>query len=576
MRWLQPCAGPNDDINQFPAIECPIRRAVYIALLMGRLMGMKDFQRSPHHIVIAVTYTAAYVAFALMARPHASGALMGFPWHAGSALSLALMARFGIGWFPLALMVTAASAMLHANADASGIATAWSALAEVAGCGLAAIVMRRPHATLNALTRVRAVVRFFFAVAVAASVAAVATVMFHLLSGAGDIPLAAWPASQMFLRIGAALLLVAPLLLSMGGKGPALPSQSQLAIETALQAIALAVISWEVFGRFVNEEIHFFYLLFLPFGWITVRHGLPGAALALAIVYSAPLVSDWFVPHKDQAIIELQIRLIVLGITMLLLGAVVSERRQTQARMLARQAELAHVQRLNVGWEMASALAHEINQPLTAAMNYTQASLRMMSTASPDLERTGAIMRKSLDQIERVGQIVHGLRDFMNKGELRLSQTEIVDTVEDALRLVSPEANAAGIALHSSDLGTLPVVMADKTQLVQILVNLMRNSIQALSASRTANGWVSVRGKVVDRKIDICVSDNGPGIDPEIDARLFEPFVTTKESGMGLGLSISRSIAEAHNGRLTVESPSTGGTAFHIVLPIAEKRLLDA
>lgn len=399
-------------------------------------------------------------------------------------------------------------------------------------------------------------------------------IMFYAF-GAGGWSGAAEQTSHGILRMGAALLFVAPLLLVLGGQHFSIPDQPQLAFETVLQVVALAVISAEVFVRFVNEEIHFFYLLFLPFGWITVRHGLRGAVLALAAVYAAPLVSDWFVPHKEQAILELQIRLIVLGITMLLLGAVVSERRQTQTRMLARQAELAHVQRLNVGWEMASALAHEINQPLTAAMNYTQAALRMMNSKTADLKRTAQVMHKSLDQIERVGQIVHGLRDFMNKGELRLSQTEIGDTVEDALRLVSPEANAAGITLHAGDHSSLPMVMADKTQLVQILVNLLRNAIQALSSSRTTNGLVNIKGKVVDRTIDICISDNGPGIDEKIKSRLFEPFVTTKESGMGLGLSISKSIAEAHHGRLTVESPATGGTAFHIVLPIAEKGLLN-
>lgn len=526
-------------------------------------------------LVIGTGFAVAYVAVSLAARPHHGGAGVFYPWNAGAALSLALLARLGLGWLPLAFGASLAVALEHGGPESYSMGAAWIAVSEAAGCGLAAVVLRRPTGVMAPLTRVRAAVRFFVAAAIASSVAALVPSTFIYVLGFGDVSVAAEQTVQDFLRMGAALLLVAPLLLSLGGQRLAIPDQPQLAIETTLQVIALAVISWEVFGRFVNEEIHFFYLLFLPFGWITVRHGLPGAVLALAVVYAAPLVSDWFVPHKEQAILELQIRLIVLGITMLLLGAVVSERRQTQTRMLARQAELAHVQRLNVGWEMASALAHEINQPLTAAMNYTQASLRLMTTATPDLERTAQVMRKSLDQIERVGQIVHGLRDFMNKGELRLSQTEIADTVEDALRLVSPEANAAGIMLHANDLSSLPVVMADKTQLVQILVNLLRNSIQALAASRTTSGLVTIRGKAIDRTISICISDNGPGIDEAIRARLFEPFVTTKASGMGLGLSISRSIAEAHNGRLTVESPSTGGTAFHIVLPVAEKGLLD-
>lgn len=517
----------------------------------------------------AVAYAIAFVA----ARPHASGAGIFYPWNAAAALDLALMARLGLGWLPVVFGVSLTVGIVLGGPEAGMAVAVSGAIAEAAGCGLAAAMLRRRAGVMAPLTRVRTTVRFFIAVAIAAGTAAMAPAIMFYVFGTGGWSVAAEQTSHGILRMGAALLLVAPLLLVLGGQHFSIPDQPQLAIETALQVVALAVISAEVFVRFVNEEIHFFYLLFLPFGWITVRHGLRGAVLALAAVYAAPLVSDWFVPHQEQAILELQIRLIVLGITMLLLGAVVSERRQTQTRMLARQAELAHVQRLNVGWEMASALAHEINQPLTAAMNYTQAALRMMNSKTADLERTAQVMHKSLDQIERVGQIVHGLRDFMNKGELRLSQTEIGDTVEDALRLVSPEANAAGITLHAGDYSSLPMVMADKTQLVQILVNLLRNAIQALSSSRTTNGLVNIKGKVVDRTIDICISDNGPGIDEKIKSRLFEPFVTTKESGMGLGLSISKSIAEAHHGRLTVESPATGGTAFHIVMPIAEKGL---
>ena len=193
---------------------------------------------------------------------------------------------------------------------------------------------------------------------------------------------------RSFLSSATALIMVAPVLL-MPALGRQEPMRRPLiSAETFLQSLALAVVSWEVFGRFVNEEIHFFYVLFLPLGWIATRHGQSGAVVAIAVVYLAPLISDWFVPHREQAIIELQIRLCVLGVTALLIGAMGSERRLTQERMLARQAELAHVQRLNVGWEMASALAHEINQPVTAAMNYTQAALRMISAPAPDLEQS--------------------------------------------------------------------------------------------------------------------------------------------------------------------------------------------
>jgi C4-dicarboxylate-specific signal transduction histidine kinase len=347
-------------------------------------------------------------------------------------------------------------------------------------------------------------------------------------------------------------------------------------LETLLQGAALVIIAWEVFGRFANEEVHFFYLLFLPFAWIATRHGQHGSALALAVIYLAPVVSDRLVGHREPAIVELQIRLGVLAMTSLLFGALASERRSSEARVLARQTEIAHFQRLNVGWEMASALAHELNQPLTAAMNYTQAAQRLIGRPEPDLARAASVMTKSVEQIERVGQTIHGLRAFMRKGELRLAAMAAGDMVEDALRLVVGEASEAGVSLHAAGFQSLPAVTADKTQLVQVLVNLVRNSVQSLAGARGENPTVLVSGRPVDGVVEISVTDNGPGLQPEILARLFEPFVTTKEAGMGLGLSISKSIIEAHDGRLWAENLPHGGAAFHFTLPLAEKDQADA
>lgn len=516
----------------------------------------------------AVAFVLLYIAATLAARTHGTSPPL-LPWDAGIALSFALLARAGLRWAPLVVAAFLAAAWVREGAASFSFSTLWLAAAEALACATAAWLLRTPEGTIPNLNRVRPVVRLFFSVALAAAVVALSVAVLHALRGEHSAWHVAVASGRSLLSAATAMLMVAPLLLlpAWGRLGPI--RRPLVSAETLLQILTLVVVSWEVFGRFVNEEIHFFYLLFLPLGWIATRHGQPGAVVALGAVYLAPLLSDWFVPHREQAIIELQIRLVVLGVTSLLIGAMGSERRLTQEDMLARQAELAHVQRLNVGWEMASALAHEINQPVTAAMNYTQAALRMMSAAEPDTERIAGVMHKSLDQVERVGQIVHGLRDFMNKGELRLVRTDVSETVEDALRLVSAEASVAGVKLQADDLSMLPPVMADKTQLVQILVNLLRNAVQALSAARPGTGAVVVAGEARDGNVEIIVMDNGPGIAPEVRERLFAPFITTKPSGMGLGLSISRSIAEAHHGQLIVETPAGGGTAFHIALPAA-------
>ena len=524
---------------------------------------------------MAIGFVLLYIVASLAARAHGADLPL-LPWNAGVAPSFALLARMGLRWAPLVVAAALGAAFVHTGSGGLSLPAIWSACAEALACSAAALVLRSSEGTIPDLNRVRPVVRLFFSVATAAALIGLSTAMLKWTSGEQAALRIMLTSGRSFLASATALIMVAPVLLTLALAPQEPMRRPPISAETFLQILALAVVSWEVFGRFVNEEIHFFYVLFLPLGWIATRHGQAGAILAIAVVYLAPLSSDWFVPHREQAIIELQIRLCVLSATALLIGAMGSERRLTQERMLARQAELAHVQRLNVGWEMASALAHEINQPVTAAMNYTQAALRMISAPTPDLERVSGVMRKGLDQVERVGQIVHGLRDFMNKGELRLARTDMTETVEDAIRLVSAEASAAGVKLEVGGLAALPSVIADKTQLVQILVNLIRNAIQALAAVRSGTGSVTVSGRAGVGNVEIIVADNGPGIATEVRDRLFTPFVTTKTSGMGLGLSISRSIAEAHHGQLTVESLATGGTAFHIVLPAAVPEPRDA
>lgn len=179
-------------------------------------------------------------------------------------------------------------------------------------------------------------------------------------------------------------------------------------------------------------------------------------------------------------------------------------------------------------------------------------------------------MAKSVDQIERVEKTIHGLRDFMRKGELRLVHTDVAEIVQDALRLVSAEANDIGVSLLAVGSASLPLVMVDKIQIVQVLVNLLRNAVQAIDTVHKEGGAVVVSSLPTGNGVEITVTDNGPGLHPHVLAHLFEPFVTTKKTGMGLGLSISKSIIDAHRGRLWGENGSEGGAVFRFTLTLAD------
>jgi two-component system sensor kinase FixL len=249
----------------------------------------------------------------------------------------------------------------------------------------------------------------------------------------------------------------------------------------------------------------------------------------------------------------------------------ITERYETQRRMIEMQRELIHVSRLSAMGEMASTLAHELNQPLTAVMNYVQATRRMVE-AQDQLppERIIETMGKAVEQAARAGQIIRRLREFIRKGETDRTTTDLNQIIREASALGLVGAREAGVTVHFDLAMALPAIMIDPIQIQQVILNLVRNSVDALA--QVDRKEIAIRSlKAEDGFVKMVVSDTGPGLAKEIGDKLFEPFVTTKASGMGIGLSISRSIIDAHGGRLWAEPNEGGGVSFQFTLPIAAK-----
>ena len=246
----------------------------------------------------------------------------------------------------------------------------------------------------------------------------------------------------------------------------------------------------------------------------------------------------------------------------------ISERHRMHQRLLEMQAELVHVSRLSAMGEMASTLAHELNQPLTAVMNYVQAAQRMVAT--PDrfpAQRISEIMGKAVDQAARAGQIIRRLREFIRRGETDRVLADANQVVREAGGLGLIGAREQGISASYALAATLPPVLIDQIQIQQVILNLVRNSVEALRAASRRE--IAFHTAVTnDGFVEVVISDSGPGLAPEIVDRLFHPFVTTKPNGTGIGLSISRSIVEAHGGRLSFLPSPAGGAAFRFTLPI--------
>jgi two-component system sensor kinase FixL len=244
-----------------------------------------------------------------------------------------------------------------------------------------------------------------------------------------------------------------------------------------------------------------------------------------------------------------------------------TERQRTLRRLQELQSELAHVSRLTEMGQMASALAHELNQPLTAATNYLEAAqLLFAGGSSAAIERSARVVDNALGQVGRATQIIRRLREFVRKGETQQRAESIGKIIEEAAALALIGAKERGVKVQLQSAPQLPDVLIDKVQIQQVVVNLMRNAIEAMELSHRRELTISAAMNE-DGTVVISIVDTGPGIAPEVDARLFQPFVTTKAQGMGVGLSICRSIVEAHNGKLWAEPNPDGGTVFRFTVP---------
>jgi two-component system sensor kinase FixL len=246
----------------------------------------------------------------------------------------------------------------------------------------------------------------------------------------------------------------------------------------------------------------------------------------------------------------------------------VTEQEKAEAQLQELQAELIHVSRLSAMGEMASALAHELNQPLCAVSSLTGACELILARDGADaVPRARAVLKEAAEQVLRAGQIVRRLRDFVLRGDLERRLEPVLDLMIDAASLALAGAKEQGVSVRFSHDPKAKLILVDRVQIQQVLVNLMRNAREAMLQAARRELTLTTEA-IEDQMVRITVSDTGPGIPGEIADRLFETFVTTKPTGMGVGLPISLTIVEAHGGKLWVEDNEAGGATFRFTLPV--------
>lgn len=243
------------------------------------------------------------------------------------------------------------------------------------------------------------------------------------------------------------------------------------------------------------------------------------------------------------------------------------ERERADVRAQELQLELLHASRLSAAGQMAGTLAHELNQPLTAFTNSVNAGRRMLANDVRAIETVRDVLDEAADQALRAGEIIRRLREFVTRGETELRIEKLPALIREASDLASAGTGAHGARVRLSFDPRAETVLGNRIQLQQVMLNLIRNAHEALAESAWRELDVAT-ARLDDESIEIVVADNGSGVPDEIAEHLFEPFHTTKSNGMGLGLSICRSIVEAHGGKLRYEPNSGRGAIFRVTLPI--------
>jgi signal transduction histidine kinase len=482
------------------------------------------------------------------------------PWNPQPALAIAWMMLTSIAQLPAVLVtiVLADIVVRHAPggyavtvASAAVLASGYAAIA----WGLKSLLRDAGLHTARDLT--------LFAAVVLTGTGVVGAAFVGLLSLIGLLGSAsfrdAWP--RFWLGDAVGILVTAPLLFAAADH---LRRGALFALvrrpEAWVQALVLAATLWLIFAGLGGDPAHHFYLLFLPLIWIAMRSGMNGAIIATGIVQIGVVLGIHRGAGLALPVLELQVLVSALTLTGLFLGVVVDERMRAESR-------LRESLRLAAAGEMAGAIAHEVNQPLTALTNYGRsAQMLLAGSEMPELE---AIIGKILHEADRAADVVRRLRDFFRAGTTRLQPVEVSDLLAAARRIGESAIGARAIAIETQSDGQLPALFIDRLQVELILRNLFANAVDSLVMTARRGGRIRLAAERHDENhVRIVVADNGPGIPAHAREEVFQPFVSGKPSGMGLGLAVSRAIAEAHGGSLEA-APAAHGE-FHLVLPCAQ------
>ncbi|MEI6559762.1 MAG: MASE1 domain-containing protein [Rhodospirillaceae bacterium] len=637
----------------------------------------------------AILYVVAYVVLDRISFLHPFSEIGITPWDPPQGLTLAVLLRLGLRYSPVVpvAMFIAELLVRHVAAPWLPVLPTLTSVLITAGGYIGAAAVLHALGVDPDLRRQNDVVRFLIVSLVAAFVVACGTVAsfvgFHMIAAADF-----WQAAlRSLLGDYVGILTLTPAILVFTGSelearlGERSRTSVPLKAEVVIQILAILGTVWFMFGLELSDELKLFYLLFLPAIWVAVRHGVAGAAASVLITEVTLKIAFQARGFGASTVIDFQMLMVALGLTSLMVGAIVSERRQVNqalkesetrvkailhtapdailtlddqgsiesanpaaermfgwpgrdltgmavttllpelvlerdmalvefqgkrrdgssfpaevatgralvgnrqstiavARDVTRrvaaetqvrqhQVELAHVDRVSIVGEMASAILHEESQPLAAIAAYTRACRMLLQAPDVDMKMVSQALDKLAAQTLRAGDILNRMRDFLHRGEIDLEPTSVLEIVNEVADFAKTDLTEHDVRLKLDVEPGVPNVMADRIHIQQVILNLVRNAVEAMSESASPVREIRLSVRHRGKRVVFDVRDTGPGIDPAIAERLFTPFTSNKDRGMGLGLSISRTIVAAHNGQLRHVPDEKPGTTFTFDIPVA-------
>jgi two-component system sensor kinase FixL len=489
------------------------------------------------------------------------------PWNPPPGLSLFLLLTFGLRFWP-ALFVAGVLADIVVRGVPDQLTPMLAADAGVTACySFAAYLLLRRIGLKPLLDAPRDLAVFLMVIVPTTLVVAMLYVGLYTA-------FEAVPASDLLRNVAKywigdldGILVLTPMLLCQRGALPPRRAWRRGAgPEIVAQLAAIGAALWLLRALARYDEFRFFYVQFLPLIWIAARWGLRGATLALALIQLGLILIVQIGAYDASTFVQLQFVMLALCLTGLVLGSAISNRGKLDAALQQKQTELNRALQFASAGELTTALAHELNQPMSALNAYLGAC--QMLAGSADLRQLHDTLAKAVAEARRASEVLRRLRDFYRSGTTSATEASAFAIVANAVQSVKNRADQHGIAIGVHAARPLPPIHVDAIQIENVVQNLINNSIDSL-AERPGRRAIAVAVERDGARVTIAVEDSGPGIPESVSPRLFEPFTTTKAYGMGMGLAIVRSLTEANGGEVTLQSSTLGGARFVLAFPVA-------